>query len=94
MGKLIIDSNSDFALRQSRQLLIIDSDELFSFSRMEFVDICLSASDGEDFILHSQCYSFCQRICNVDNSENLFTYSYVFKKTFVGQSVEDLVFRN
>ena len=94
MGKLIIDTNNDFLVRQSKSLLIIETNELFQFNSMEFVDINLSASDGVDFVLHSQCYSFCQRICNFDTSESVFNYSYIFKKTSLCQDVALLGFNN
>ena len=94
MGKLIIDSNSDFTIRQSAQLLVIESDERFEFNSLEFVDIFMSASDGVDFILHSQCYSFCQRIENTDCNQSSFHYSYIFKKTSPSQSFSDMSFCN
>ena len=92
MGKLIIDTESDFVIRQSKQLLVIESDEQFKFSSMEFVDISLCQSDGVDFVLHSQCYSFCQRINNCSSADSLFAYSYIFKKTSSCQDISKLSF--
>lgn len=80
MKDFVINSDLGFCIRQSNNLLVVESDEKFEFVQRQYVNISFSHSDGVDFVLHGQEYQFCQRVVNSISDNSSFLYSYIFKK--------------